>query len=185
MKKFKTLEVIEQNGISYLAIPYEDTCKDTDPYERIKYIKKVVSLMTGIVNFDMATRKREVVRARQLAQFFAWLIYNYEKSETDIVFSLADIGRKTGYKDHATVLHSVKAVSASFNTYPAEKELIIEIARQLDCIEKLERYFKVKTNIKSIDVRIFDAEDVLKAELIQNHFNSFELSDFKKMTNFN
>lgn len=50
---------------------------------------------------DRDTRKRESVYPRQVAHYFA---YKYT------VASLSTIGRVIGNRDHATVLHSVKAI---------------------------------------------------------------------------
>lgn len=49
-----------------------------------------------------SVRKREVVQARQLGMYLLWLFTNY---------SLQEIGRIFGGKDHATVLHSKKTVT--------------------------------------------------------------------------
>jgi hypothetical protein len=69
-------------------------------------LKKIAEIVFAYfeVDFDlmdMETRKREIVLARQVAHYFA---KRYTK------YSLAVIGRNIGGKDHATVLHSNRAV---------------------------------------------------------------------------
>jgi len=67
-------------------------------------IIKVVSYETGFAEETICAknRKREVVEARQLAM-------RLSKHFTNA--SLANIGRRIGMKDHATVLHSCKTIN--------------------------------------------------------------------------
>lgn len=69
----------------------------------MNYIKKNVCNFFNVPEemLDSATRKREIVTARQLCHFFA-------KNRTKE--SLATIGLNIGNKDHATVLHSCRTV---------------------------------------------------------------------------
>lgn len=55
---------------------------------------------------ESSTRKRECVKARQIAMALA----HYISMENKLHWSLAAIGMEIGGKDHATVLHSVKVV---------------------------------------------------------------------------
>lgn len=68
------------------------------------------------------TRKREIVKARQIAHYFS-------KSLTKS--SLATIGAKIGGKDHATVLHSCKTVNNLFDTDKRYRFQIEEIEKKL------------------------------------------------------
>lgn len=63
------------------------------------------------------TRLREVVSKRQIAMF---MIQHYTK------LSLSEIGRMFGGKDHATVIHSCKAVR---NEYETNKHYRAEVNR--------------------------------------------------------
>lgn len=53
-------------------------------------------------SLNIGTRKREIVEPRQVSHFFAH--YFYPK------LSYRQIGEAIGNKDHATVMHSIKAV---------------------------------------------------------------------------
>lgn len=68
-----------------------------------------VSAYTGIPieDFNLKTRKRDIVEARQVAMYLA-------KARTKE--SLAKIGLAIGKKDHATVLHAIKTVSNLIET---------------------------------------------------------------------
>jgi len=69
-----------------------------------------------------ASRKREIVLARQIAMYLA-------KKHTDR--SLAHIGSKIGGKDHATVLHSIQAIINQMETNKTFREMIETIERKL------------------------------------------------------
>ena len=64
------------------------------------------------------TRKREIVEARQLIQYYAKKYH---------IASLSKIGELTGGYDHATVLHSYKAISILKENDHRIKRLISEI----------------------------------------------------------
>jgi len=70
------------------------------------------------------TRKREIVQSRQIAMFFSKKLTKY---------SLAEIGKEIGGKDHATVLHACKTVNnlidtdKRFNNYIKELEETLKV----------------------------------------------------------
>lgn len=87
--------------------------------DAFKVIKKVVCkyLDIPIEYIDLKTRKREIVKARQLCHYFA---NKYKKG------SLATIGYAFGKKDHATVLHSCSTVN---NLMDTDKKYSWEVKR--------------------------------------------------------
>ncbi len=56
---------------------------------------------------DKVTRKREIVKIRQIAMELSYRI----GMETQKNWSLAEVGEEIGEKDHATVLHAIKTVN--------------------------------------------------------------------------
>lgn len=69
------------------------------------------------------TRKREVVRARQVAMHFAKELTSH---------SLKTIGLHFGGRDHSTVIHANKTVADQVETDPSFREEVNEIGHQLD-----------------------------------------------------
>lgn len=69
------------------------------------------------------TRKREIVKSRQIIQFFC---------KEFNVGSLSFIGKNIGGKDHATVLHSCKAVNNMIDTDKKFREDVEEIKKRID-----------------------------------------------------
>jgi chromosomal replication initiator protein len=90
----------------------------------IEYIQKVIceyfQLPLDVINSK--TRKREVVQARQLAMFFS---KKHTKS------SLAHIGKQCGNKDHATVLHAVKAINNLAETDKKFRVYVNDLDKQI------------------------------------------------------
>lgn len=88
-----------------------------------------VELIIGIVNKHVGrdtrkntkTRKRHIVEARQMCQYF---LYMYTKK------SLAEIGRMFE-KDHATVLHAVKTMRVLSEVDPQIRNLYVDIDMDL------------------------------------------------------
>lgn len=130
------MEIITQNGITYRAVEIKNRIRpENESYkEQLQEIKEVVSVHTGVADITQAVRLREVVRARQLCHFFAFLIYN--NGNTDNFISISKIGLEMGYKDHATVLHSNKTVKNSL-VYKDELEQVGILAIALNCTGKL------------------------------------------------
>jgi chromosomal replication initiation ATPase DnaA len=89
----------------------------------IDFIKKVVCHHFGLPTEKLfsKTKKREVVKPRQIAMYF---------SRMKTKESFATIGIELGGKDHATAMHA-------FRTISGEKEVNKIFARQLKEIEKL------------------------------------------------
>lgn len=71
------------------------------------------------------TRKREIVKVRQMAMFYSKLLTQE---------SLQDIGKIIGHKDHATVIHACKTIN---NLIETKDKLIIKD------IENLNEYFGI------------------------------------------
>lgn len=69
------------------------------------------------------TRKREVVRARQVAMYF---------SKEFTSHSLKTIGLHFGGRDHSTVIHANKTVDDQIETDPSFRDEVKEIRHQLD-----------------------------------------------------
>ncbi|MEL6769754.1 MAG: chromosomal replication initiator protein DnaA [Bacteroidota bacterium] len=69
------------------------------------------------------TRKREVVRARQVAMYFA-------KQFTEQ--SLKSIGLQFGGRDHSTVIHAINSVEDQIETDPRFREMISDLRGKLE-----------------------------------------------------
>lgn len=69
------------------------------------------------------TRKREVVRARQIAMYFC-------KEMTQ--HSLKTIGLHFGGRDHSTVIHAVKTVEDQVDTDPQFRDAVEQIQRKIE-----------------------------------------------------
>ena len=69
-----------------------------------------------------ASRKREIVQARQIAMFLS-------KKYTDSSFSC--IGKIIGKKDHATVLHACKTIKDQIETNKTFRSTVEEIEVKL------------------------------------------------------
>lgn len=90
----------------------------------IDYIQKVVCdyFNISVDNIQSQTRKKEVVRARQLTMYFAKKLTKH---------SLAIIGSQCGKKDHATVLHACKQVVNQYNTDKNYKTWVDDIEKKI------------------------------------------------------
>ena len=98
-------------------------------------------------------RKMEVVYARQLVMYFA---------KTMSVGSLAFIGSKF-YKDHATVLHSVKTIRNYIETDRQKREEIKEYSKKFDKVKKI---IAIKDQIIKLITPIIDETSKLEQRLI-------------------
>ncbi|MDR1601499.1 MAG: chromosomal replication initiator protein DnaA [Tannerella sp.] len=90
-------------------------------------IEKIIKVVCEHFNMDesliqSSSRKREIVLARQISMYLA-------KKYTD--HSLAHIGKSIGGKDHATVLHSIKAIKNQMETDKSFKAMIESLERKL------------------------------------------------------
>jgi chromosomal replication initiator protein len=85
----------------------------------------------SVETLEKKTRKREIVKARQTAHFFAhWMKLG----------SLSAIGREIGWRDHATVLHSQDVINGYLET--SNKEAKNEIQDIMGILEA-KWYFKI------------------------------------------
>ncbi|MDL2222013.1 chromosomal replication initiator protein DnaA, partial [Parabacteroides sp. OttesenSCG-928-N08] len=90
-------------------------------------IQKIQKTVCGYFDLDCdliqtASRKREIVQARQLTMYFS-------KKYTDSSLSL--IGKMVGKKDHATVLHACKAIQDQMDTNTSFRSSVEEIDAML------------------------------------------------------
>jgi len=110
------------------------------------------------------TRKREIVKARQIAMFFAKL-----KSKK----SLNYIGKSIGGKDHATVLHAIKVVNNLIETKDPEfYEIIKKLSFDFGVYELSDEMKKIQWEIivkrkKRTYLKIINSNVVTKS-IIQN-----------------
>ncbi len=90
----------------------------------IGYIQKMVCdyFNISVEQMHSASRKREIVQARQLAMYFA---------KTLTKNSLAGIGVEIGGKDHATVLHAVRTVKNLIDTDKHFRVYVEEIEKKI------------------------------------------------------
>lgn len=70
---------------------------------RLEIIKQRVAILKAMYQLDLKSRKREILIPRQALQY--WL-----KKNTQL--TLTEIGKMTGGKDHATVLHSTRQIES-------------------------------------------------------------------------
>lgn len=96
----------------------------TENKQSIKSIVDTVCKYFGVTSEQMqsASRKREIVQARQIAMFFA----NKLTEET-----LTTIGTTIGNRNHATVLHACKTVSDLAETDKQFRRCVEELEEQL------------------------------------------------------
>ncbi|MEE0973205.1 MAG: chromosomal replication initiator protein DnaA [Paludibacteraceae bacterium] len=96
----------------------------TENKQSIKSIVDTVCKYFGVTTEQMqsASRKREIVQARQIAMFFA----NKLTEET-----LTTIGTTIGNRNHATVLHACKTVSDLAETDKQFRRCVEELEEQL------------------------------------------------------
>ncbi len=102
-----------------------DLVKDTRINLTIDELQNVVSEYFNI-SVDMIcskTRKREVVRARQVAMFFCKELTSH---------SLKTIGLHFGGRDHSTVIHANQSVQDQIETDPMFRDMIAELRHKID-----------------------------------------------------
>ncbi|MBK8443653.1 MAG: chromosomal replication initiator protein DnaA [Sphingobacteriales bacterium] len=97
------------NSVKDLSIPFiQKTVAD--------YFHISIDILKG------QTRKREAVQARQIAMYFVKTYTNY---------SLKQIGRDFGGRDHSTVIHSCQAVSDQIDTDPVFERTIKDLDKTI------------------------------------------------------
>ena len=102
-----------------------DFVKDAAPKKlSIQAIQKAVAQHFDIPldSLRAKTRISRVVLARQVAMYLA-------RTQTDL--SLVEIGKKTGGRDHSTVLHACKKVGRAMDQDPGLKRKILAIQEEL------------------------------------------------------
>ena len=125
-------------------------------------IRRIVESVSRIEDISLLTRKRHIVKARQI---YFYLCKKYTKATS------ISIG-KTMDKDHATVLHAVKAVRDLIDTNDEYVEWIIKSKNIL--------YHKLKD--KSIDIN-YEALDV-DGKILKIEELEFENKQLKKRVNY-
>ncbi|MFP4365488.1 MAG: helix-turn-helix domain-containing protein [Bacteroidales bacterium] len=88
----------------------------------LNQVKEVCAWHLDLSRLQEKTRKREVVKSRQILHYFA---KEFTKA------SPAAIGHEFGRKDRTTVLHSHKAVCNMIDTDRNDRALVAEIHRNL------------------------------------------------------
>lgn len=90
----------------------------------VEYLKDIVAQQYRIPveHLSAASRKRQIVEARQLAMYLA---KNHTKT------SLKAIGEKFGGRDHSTVIHSCKTVQDLLDTDEKFKETVLELEKTI------------------------------------------------------
>jgi len=117
---FELCKVLEKFGFKSITGEVPKDPKNLS----IEFIKYTVCqyFSMPIEYIDIATRKREVVQARQIAMYFA----KFKTKE-----SLRVIGLLTGGKDHATAIYAVRQVLNLIDTDKRYKAQIDEIEKLL------------------------------------------------------
>lgn len=106
----KTVAIIERNDYESREDRFHDAiCSELSMLSLPSpfLVKECACKATGITisEFDSKTRKREVVIARQMAMTY------YLSNDVMFHYSLERIGNAFGKKDHATVVHSGRAIT--------------------------------------------------------------------------
>lgn len=119
-------------------------------------IINTVASILGVSKEDILskTRKREIVEARQLTQYFI--------RTTCPKLSLEAIGQATGGKDHATVIHSCKSVA---NLLDTDKKFAIKFDKIHDELKNVDRFSDLE-NLSDIE----DSDTEKKKELTIGEF---------------
>lgn len=73
----------------------------------LQEIRSAANILFG-VDIALKTRKREIIRKRQIAHYVAHVKFRYSSARTGAIL---------GGKDHATVLHSCKVISNEIALY--------------------------------------------------------------------
>ena len=102
-----------------------DLMQDVQVNLSIEEIQRIVCEYLDI-NEDLIrakTRKREVVRARQIAMYFCKEVTQH---------SLKTIGLHFGGRDHSTVIHAVKTVEDQVDTDVQFRDMVDQISRKIE-----------------------------------------------------
>ena len=112
---------------------------------KVKYKPK--DLINDILNYyDVSKRtifkpcrKKDVISIRQVIQ--AMVYFCSKRNVIARNLSLAQIGEMTGYRDHATVLNSIRRVRALYETEAAYREDLDKLMDHLKVSDELECMF--------------------------------------------
>jgi hypothetical protein len=114
------------------VIPQE--VKPVDPPDppitapRVRFVIEHVAAFYGISMVEMIADRREkrIVKPRQVAMYLARLLTPR---------SLPEIGRRLGGKDHTTVLHGCRVITADLETSEALAADVADLTRRIDARE--------------------------------------------------
>jgi len=123
-------------------------------------------------DFFSKTRKREIVQARQTAIYLSRRERDENKEKHRIGeiayndlswdWSLSYIGKKTGNKDHATVLHSIKTVNNLLYSDKSFKQDVDEIIKKIYGTEPLSEKDKLRKRITMLLYIVNKQKDEIK-----------------------
>lgn len=125
----------------------------------------------GINRSDMfkKTRKRDIIFARQLVQYFC-KVFN--------ISSLAIIGRNTGGKDHATVLHSYKTIN---NLIDTDKYIAEKVKKYHSQLLFTEEYIKKKNSLMEITDKFKSDLNMIETRFIELKLKFNDLENYVNM----
>lgn len=112
------------------------------------YIKQQSEILFGCTVW-CKTRKRAVVRNRQISHYVAHTIYNYPTEA--IAFHFGHL------KQHATVLHSCKTIAGELERYPLIKKKVkrlIRACKKGKTGTAKEQFLKELLKSKALDVNV-------------------------------
>lgn len=160
----------------------------------IAEIKSTVEVYFGLPEgtIDVDTRKREVVEARQIAMYLAKKFVEHKKSQfrenekqksrmiRNYVpksyerehwnWSLLKIGKNMGNRDHATVMHSCKAVNNLIDTvHSYRKDIEILTKKVMNGVEITEKE-RIDSVVTSL-IRLIKKRDIEIDKLKLNGLN--------------
>ena len=125
----------------------------------------------GISRDDMfkKTRKREILFSRQLVQYFC-KVFNLS--------SLATIGKKTGDKDHATVLHSYKTIN---NLIDTDKHIAEKVKKYHSQLLFTDKYIKKKNSLMEMIDKFRADFNLMETRFIELKLKFNDLENFVSM----
>lgn len=114
----------ESAGEAFLPLGYTPPPFRFARMGKVNQIKRIVAAHFGIsvIEMDSRRRARAVSRPRQIAMFMA---------KTLTTYSLPDIGRRFGGKDHTTVIHAVRKVQELAKEDEAFRETLADIEAKI------------------------------------------------------
>jgi len=113
----------------------------------LRQIRSAANILFKI-DIGLKTRKREIIRKRQVAHYVAHKIFKH---------SLEKTGFEIGNKDHATVLHSCNVILNEIEKYPEIKKDVTRLENMCKSKEKYESPTAIILNLKkskTLDINI-------------------------------